>query len=72
MLMALGVSMCYADSFHPLTGFPPEIVHDPFTVIVPVELAMCPKKLIVRGYMSLDALNRCIVLLVYKNGGIHF
>ena len=29
--------------FHPITGFPPDILHDLFEGVVPVELALCLK-----------------------------
>lgn len=33
-------------SFHPVTGFPPDILHDFFEGVIPVELSLCLKDLI--------------------------
>lgn len=46
--------------FHPITGFPPDILHDLFEGIVPVELALCIKEVIRLKYFSLEYLNQKI------------
>ena len=43
--------------FHPITGFPPDILHDLFEGIVPVELALCIHEMIQQKYFTLDYLN---------------
>lgn len=47
--------------FHPITGFPPDILHDLLEGIVPVEIALCLKVLISKKYFSLVDLNKAIV-----------
>lgn len=47
--------------FHPITGFPPDILHDLFEGVVPVELAHSLKGLIARKYFTLEELNRAIL-----------
>ena len=34
------------EHFHPITGFPPDLLHDLLEGIVPVELALCIRKMI--------------------------
>lgn len=46
--------------FHPITGFPPDALHDLFEGVVPVELAHCLKGLISKKYFTLNDLNRAI------------
>lgn len=46
--------------FHPITGFPPDILHDLFEGVVPVELAHCLKGLITKKYFTLEDLNRAM------------
>lgn len=53
--------------FHPITGFPPDILHDLLEVIVPVEIALCLKVLISNKYFSLDDLNKAIVSFPYEH-----
>ena len=52
--------------FHPVTGFPPDILHDLFEGIVPVELCLCLKELIRKGFITFDGLNSRIKLFPYK------
>lgn len=52
--------------FHVLTGYPPDILHDLFEGIVPVELAHCLRKLISKNYFTLDDLNDVIRNFPYK------
>lgn len=46
--------------FHPITGFPPDILHDLFEGVVPVELARCLKGLSAKKYFTLEELNNAI------------
>lgn len=46
--------------FHVSTGYPPDIVHDLFEGIVPVELARCISLLISKNFLSLDLLDTVI------------
>lgn len=43
--------------FHPITGFPPDILHDFFEGVIPVELCLCLKELIRKGFITFDGLN---------------
>lgn len=52
--------------FHPITGFPPDVLHDLFERVIPVELSLCLKNLISKGFMTFDALNDCIKSFPYK------
>ncbi|XP_071337763.1 uncharacterized protein [Trachinotus anak] len=52
--------------FHPVTGFPPDILHDFFEGVIPVELSLCLKKFISKGYITLDRLNSLITSFPYK------
>lgn len=52
--------------FHPVTGFPPDILHDLFEGVIPVELCLCLKELIRKGFITFDGLNRRIKLFPYK------
>lgn len=51
--------------FHPITGFPPDLLHDIFEGIVPVEMSLCLKELIRKGITSLDDINTSIVNFPY-------
>ncbi|KAK0142283.1 hypothetical protein N1851_020018 [Merluccius polli] len=53
--------------FHPITGFPPEILHDLFECVVPVELAHCLKGLIAKKYFTLEELNRAILSFPFQH-----
>lgn len=48
------------------TGYPPDIMHDLFEGIVPVELARCLALLISKKYFSLQTLNKSILHFPYK------
>nr|XP_020445017.1 uncharacterized protein LOC109953925 [Monopterus albus] len=48
------------------TGYPPDIMHDVFEGIVPVELAHCLSLLISKKYFSLELLNKSIMSFPYK------
>ena len=52
--------------FHPVTGFPPDILHDFFEGVIPVELSLCLKNFISKGYITLDRLNSLINSFPYK------
>lgn len=53
--------------FHPITGFPPDVLHDFFEGIVPFELSICLKDLMSKRYLSLDILNSRINNFPYKD-----
>lgn len=53
--------------FHTTTGFPPDVLHDLFEGIVPVELAMCIQEMIRRKYFTLEHLNRKILSFPYQH-----
>lgn len=53
--------------FHPITGFPPDILHDLFEGIVPVELALCIGEMIRRKYFTLEYLNTKIQTFPYQH-----
>lgn len=52
--------------FHPVTGFPPDILHDLFEGVVAVELSLCLKELIRKGFITFDGLNNRIKQFPYK------
>ncbi|XP_041951021.1 uncharacterized protein LOC121711457 isoform X1 [Alosa sapidissima] len=52
--------------FHPITGFPPDILHDLLEGIVPVELPLCLQEMIRLKYFTLDFLNTKICTFPYK------
>lgn len=52
--------------FHPVTGFPPEILHDFVVGVVPLELSLCLKSLFSKGYITLDRLNSLINSFPHK------
>lgn len=53
--------------FHPTTGFPPDILHDLFEGVVPVELALCLKGMIAKKYFTLEELNRAILTFPFQH-----
>lgn len=53
--------------FHPITGFPPDILHDLFEGILPVELALCIHEMIHRKHFTLDDLNIQIQRFPYRH-----
>lgn len=53
--------------FHPVTGFPPDILHNVFKVVIPVELCLCLKDLVRKGFITFDGLNSRIKLFPYKH-----
>jgi len=54
--------------FHVTQGYPPDIVHDLFEGIVPVELALCLREFVSKKYLSLETLNTLILNFPYKWG----
>ncbi|XP_036952445.1 uncharacterized protein LOC119018692 isoform X1 [Acanthopagrus latus] len=56
----------HLSNFHPVTGFPPDILHDFFEGVIPVELSLCLKELILKGFFSLERLNSLINSFPYK------
>lgn len=54
--------------FHVTRGYPPDIVHDLFEGIVPVETALCISEIISKKYLSLDELNKLILNFPYQWG----
>ena len=53
--------------FHTITGFPPDVLHDLFEGIVPVELALCIGEMIRCKYFTLEYLNKRIVSFPYQH-----
>lgn len=53
--------------FHTITGFPPDVLHDLFEGIVPVELALCIQEMIKLKYFTLEYLNKKIVTFPYQH-----
>ncbi|KAF7656394.1 hypothetical protein LDENG_00041990 [Lucifuga dentata] len=53
--------------FHPITGFPPDILHDLFEGVIPVELAHCLKGMMAKRYFSLEELNRSILSFPFQH-----
>ena len=53
--------------FHPITGFPPDILHDLLEGVVPVELSLCIKELIKLKYFTLEYLNEKISSFPYQH-----
>lgn len=52
--------------FDVLSGYPPDLLHDLFEGIVPLELALCLNTLIKGKYFTLDELNKLIKEFPYK------
>ncbi|KAL2095439.1 hypothetical protein ACEWY4_010158 [Coilia grayii] len=64
------------DHFNVLTGYPPDVMHDIFEGIVPVELARCLALLISKKYFDLDTLfffflNFIFYFIIYKTNRPH-
>lgn len=53
--------------FHPITGFPPDVLHDLFEGIVPEELAVCLQALIAKGFITHKELNSYIKTFPYQD-----
>lgn len=54
--------------FHVTRGYPPDIVHDLFEGVVPVEIALCISEIFSKKYLSLDTLNKLILNFPFKWG----
>lgn len=52
--------------FNVLSGYPPDIMHDVFEGVVPVELAHCLHVMMTKKYFSLEHLNKSILGFPYK------
>lgn len=52
--------------FHVVSVFPPDIAHDAFEGIVPVELAYCLASMTSKKLFTLDGLNKAILAFPYK------
>lgn len=52
--------------FHFVTGYPPDVLHDLFEGIIPVELALCLDLFIRKKYFTLTELNTSITTFPYK------
>lgn len=57
----------HLEHFHTITGFPPDILHNLFEGIVPVELALCLEALIHSKYFTLEDLNKRISSFPYQH-----
>lgn len=53
--------------FHTITGFPPDILHDLLEGVIPVELSLCIKKMILLKYFTLEYLNHKITSFPYQH-----
>lgn len=53
--------------FHPVTGFPPDILHYLLQGIVPVELSLCLKEMIHLKFFLLDFLTQKITSFPYQH-----
>lgn len=53
--------------FHPVNGFPPDILHDFFEGVIPVELSLCLKNMIAKRLFTFDSLNDCITSFPYRH-----
>lgn len=50
---------------HVVDGYPPDLLHDLLEGVVPLELALCLKGLISKGYFTLEVLNTAIKQFPY-------
>lgn len=53
------------EHFHVTEGYPPDLLHDLLEDIVPIELALCLRKMISKGYISLETINKAIEQFPY-------
>lgn len=60
------VFSAHLSHFSVCSGYPPDIAHDIFEGILPVELAYCLNILILKKYFTLDSLNESILTFPYK------
>lgn len=54
------------EHFHVLSGYLPDVMHDIFEGVVPVEIAQCLCVLIAKKYFTLEGLNAAILHFPYK------
>lgn len=54
--------------FNVISGYPPDIVHDLFEGIVPLELALCIAVFLSKKFFTLDRINHLITSFPYKFG----
>lgn len=52
--------------FHFVTGYPPDVLHDLFEGIIPLELALCFNLFIHNQYFTLTELNKAIINFPYR------
>lgn len=52
--------------FHPITGFPPDVLHDLLEGLVPVDLSLCIKTMMRMKYFTLEYLNQTIASFPYQ------
>ena len=55
------------EHFHTVNGFPPDVLHNLFEGIVPVELALCIGEMIRHKYFTLEYLNERILSFPYQH-----
>ncbi len=60
------VLSAHLSHFNVCTGYPPDVAHDIFEGIVPVELAYCLNHLMSKKYFTLASLNESILKFPYK------
>jgi len=53
------------EHFHVVRGYPPDILHDLFEGIVPVELSLCISDMISKKYFTIETLNHAIKTFEY-------
>ncbi|KAL3986654.1 KRAB domain-containing zinc finger protein [Sarotherodon galilaeus] len=53
------------EHFHVVDGHPPDLLHDLLEGVVPLELALCLKGLVSKGYFTLEVLNAAIKQFPY-------
>lgn len=54
------------DYFHVLSGYPPDLLHDVFEGVVPVELALCLDIFIKKKYLTVSEINAAIQHFPFK------
>ena len=55
------------EHFHPITVFPPDLLHDLLEGIIPVELTLCIREMIRLKYFTLEYLNQRITSFPYQH-----
>lgn len=54
------------EHFHTISGFPPEIMHNLWEGIIPVEMSVCINDLISQKYITLESVNKVIKDFPYQ------